>query len=315
MICLCCGKPIKDPQKANNGWHHTCIKRFFGTKELPELNLSADTIESIANECTRRGFTVPGVQKKLSLHLSNEKNDKVRLTLVGYPAGYILKPQTADYPALPEAEYLVMQMAKMTGIKTVPFALIRLAETGEFAYITKRIDRTASGEKIAMEDFCQLDLRVTADKYKGSYEQIAKLIQKYSSTPKLDLINFWEQVIFSWVTGNADMHLKNFSLYSQSKGNYVLTPAYDMLSTVLVMPEDTEELALTLNGKKSKIKKKDFIIAITASGIEDKIIDNLFKKFAKAEQSWSDFIRQSLLPETMQKQYINVINSKLGIIK
>lgn len=88
MICLCCGKPIKDPQKANNGWHHTCIKRFFGTKELPELNLSADTIESIANECTRRGFTVPGVQKKLSLHLSNEKNDKVRLTLVGYPARY-----------------------------------------------------------------------------------------------------------------------------------------------------------------------------------------------------------------------------------
>lgn len=73
MICLCCGKPIKDPQKANNGWHNTCIKRFFGTKELPELNLSADTIESIANECTRRGFTVPGVQKKLSLHLSNEK--------------------------------------------------------------------------------------------------------------------------------------------------------------------------------------------------------------------------------------------------
>ena len=116
MICLCCGKPIKDPQKANNGCHHTCIKRFFGTKELPELNLSADTIESIANECTRRGFTVPGVQKKLSLHLSNEKNDKVRLTFVGYPAGYILKPQTADYPALPEAEYLVMQMAKMTGI-------------------------------------------------------------------------------------------------------------------------------------------------------------------------------------------------------
>lgn len=207
-----------------------------------------------------------------------------------------------------------MHLAEIVRIKVVPHSLIRFQD-GELCYITRRIDRRENGTKLPMEDMCQLAERLTEYKYKGSYEQIAKLIQKYSSTPKLDLINFWEQVIFSWITGNADMHLKNFSLYSQSKGNYVLTPAYDMLSTVLVMPEDTEELALTLNGKKSKIKKKDFIIAITASGIEDKIIDNLFKKFAKAEQSWSDFIRQSLLPETMQKQYINVINSKLGIIK
>ena len=190
MICLCCGKPMKEnakPEELINGWHNSCVRHFFGTKELPELNLSADTIESIADECTKRGFTVPGVQKKLSLHLSNEKNDKVRLTLVGNPAGYILKPQTADYPALPEAEHLVMQMAKATGIRTVPFALIRLTGSGEFAYITKRIDRTADGDKLAMEDFCQLDLRVTADKYKGSYERCGKIVKEYTENPGLDM--------------------------------------------------------------------------------------------------------------------------------
>ena len=166
MICLCCGKPIKNtakPEEIQNCWHNACIKRFFGTKELPELALSSDVIESIANESTRRGYTVPGVQKKLSLHLSSQKHEKARLTLVGYPAGYILKPQTSDYPALPEAEHLVMQMARLSGIKTVPFALIHLTDGEELAYITKRIDRGAGEEMFAMEDFCQLDLRLTAD--------------------------------------------------------------------------------------------------------------------------------------------------------
>lgn len=137
-------------------------------------------------------------------------------------------------------------------------------------------DRREDGTKLPMEDMCQLAERLTEYKYKDSYEQITKLIQKYSSTPQLDLINFWEQVIFSWVTRNADMHLKNFSLYSPNKGYHTLTPSYDMLSTALVIPEDTKELALTLNGKKSKIRKKDFITAITSSDVQEKIIGRLF---------------------------------------
>ncbi len=104
-----------------------------------------------------------------------------------------------------------------------------------------------------MEDMCQLSERLTEYKYKGSaYEKIAKIIMQYSSVPELDVINFWEQVVFSWLTGNADMHLKNFSLYSQRKGYYSLTPGYDMISTALLMPEDTEKLALTLYGKKTQ---------------------------------------------------------------
>ncbi len=147
-----------------------------------------------------------------------------------------------------------MHLAEIAKIRVVPHSLIRF-EDGELCYITRRIDRTNEGGKLAMEDMCQLSEKLTEQKYKGSYEQIAKLVLRYSSAPKLDLVNFWEQVVFSWITGNADMHLKNFSLYSPQQEVYTLTPAYDMLSTALVMPEDTEELALTLNGKKRKLKK------------------------------------------------------------
>ena len=166
-----------------------------------------------------------------------------------------------------------------------------------------------------MEDMCQLSEKLTEQKYKGSYEQIAKLVLRYSSAPKLDLVNFWEQVVFTWITGNADMHLKNFSLYSPQQEVYTLTPAYDMLSTALVMPEDTEELALTLNGKKRKLKKADFVTSIRASGLDEKVIENLFKKLLKVETKWMEFISLSFLPEEMQISYKDMISIKLNMLK
>lgn len=123
MICLCCGKPIKNEEAASCGWHHSCIKHFFGTTRLPEITISNEALEWIANETISKGYTVPGVQKKLSLHLSKE--EKARLTLVGYPSGYILKPQTNEYRALPEAEQMIMCMADAAGITTVPHGLIQ----------------------------------------------------------------------------------------------------------------------------------------------------------------------------------------------
>ena len=146
-----------------------CDARFFGLRELPELALDQDALTELAVRSTSMGLTVPGVQKKLSLHLSDENS--ARLTLVGYPAGYILKPQTEEFEQLPEAEDLVMDIAEMMGVRTVPHGLIDMH--GELAYITKRIDR-AGGEIYAMEDFCQLSGRMTQDKYRGSYERCAE---------------------------------------------------------------------------------------------------------------------------------------------
>ena len=206
-----------------------------------------------------------------------------------------------------------MHLAELAKMQVVPHSLIRFAD-GELCYITCRIDRTAKGDKLPMEDMCQLTERLTEHKYKGSYEQIAKAIQRFSSVPKLDMVNYWEQVVFSWITGNADMHLKNFSLYSKEQGKYVLTPAYDMLSTALVMPEDSEELALTINGKKRKIKKTDFVNSMQASGLEDKVINNIFAKFAKAKGKWFEFIDLSFLPDEMKMTFKEIVAEKLNLL-
>ena len=222
--------------------------------------------------------------------------------------------ETERFGNLPELEDLTMHLAEIAKIRVVPHSLIRF-EDGELCYITRRIDRTNEGGKLAMEDMCQLSEKLTEQKYKGSYEQIAKLVLRYSSAPKLDLVNFWEQVVFSWITGNADMHLKNFSLYSPQQEVYTLTPAYDMLSTALVMPEDTEELALTLNGKKRKLKKADFVTSMRASGLDEKVIENLFKKLLKVETKWMEFITLSFLPEEMQISYKDMISIKLNMLK
>ena len=315
MICLCCGKPIKEnakPEELINGWHNSCVRHFFGTKELPELNLSADTIESIADECTKRGFTVPGVQKKLSLHLSNEKNDKVRLTLVGYPAGYILKPQTADYPALPEAEHLVMQMAKVTGIKTVPFALIRLTGSGEFAYITKRIDRTADGDKLAMEDFCQLDLRVTADKYKGSYERCGKIVKEYTENPGLDMTELFLRIVFSFAVGNSDMHLKNFSLIETSprSGAYRLSEAYDLLPVNIILPADRDQTALTLNGKNRSLRRSDFLALAENCGLNRKSAEKMIDKAISMKEQYITMCEGSFLPDDYKTRLCRLVQDR-----
>ena len=115
------------------------------------------------------------------------KNEPKRFTIVGLWGRYILKPQTDNFPHLPELEDLTMHLAELSKINVVPHSLIRF-EDGELCYITRRIDRTDKGEKLHMEDMCQLSVRLTEYKYKGSYEQISKIIQRYSSVPKLDLI-------------------------------------------------------------------------------------------------------------------------------
>ena len=206
-----------------------------------------------------------------------------------------------------------MHMAEAAKIAVVPHSLIRFAD-GELCYITRRIDRERDGSKIAMEDMCQLTERLTEYKYKGSYEQIAKHIKKYSAVPQLDLVNFWEVVVFSWITGNADMHLKNFSLYHTALG-HCLTPAYDLLSTAIVMPEDKEELALTLNGKKSRLARHDFEKALLGSGINEKVVENIAKKFRKALIKWLDLIDQSFLPDDFKKQYKRLVIKRMVLLK
>lgn len=302
--CLFCYKPLGHGEV---DYHKGCARKIFETAVVPELPYTRENLKELAREIVTSSTTVTGVQAKLSLDIARgRKNEPQRFTIVGLWGRFILKPQTDRYANLPENEDLVMHLAEVAGIKTVPHSLIRFAD-GELCYITRRVDRTKHGGKVAMEDMCQLSERLTEDKYKGSYERIAKLIRQYSSAPLLDIVNFWEVVVFSWLTGNADMHLKNFSLFKPS-ANYMLTPAYDLLSTSIVMPEDDEELALTLNGKKKKIKREDFEKAMRDSGMDDKAISNVFMRFSKALPKWEAVIRESFLPKDKQDELQGLIN-------
>lgn len=309
--CLYCYRPLHEGQK---DFHPSCAKKLFGSATAPNLPYSRADIDDLAREVIQSQTTVTGVQAKLSLDINKGgKNEPDRLTLVGLWGRYILKPKSDIYPWLPEDEDLTMHLATIARIDVVPHSLIRF-DDGELAYITKRVDRGDDGMKYLMEDACQLSERLTSDKYKSSYENVAKLIKHYSSTPQLDLVNYWEMVVFSWITGNSDMHLKNFSLLSKSTGNYRLAPAYDLLNVHLVF-DDPEELALTLTGKKKKLKRENFVDAMLASGLDEKVIDNIFKKFIKAYPKWIDFIDISFLPVELKEQYKQEIATNIERLK
>ena len=306
--CLYCYQPLAD---GDVDFHKSCARKIFESNSIPTLPYTRDHVEVLAREIVMARTAVTGVQAKISLDIAKgAKNEPQRFTIVGLWGRFILKPQTDRFPNLPEIEDLTMHMAEAVGIKTVPHSLIRFAD-GELCYITRRIDRTKKGGKIAMEDLCQLSERLTEDKYKGSYERISKLIRRHSSAPLLDVVNFWEVIVFSWLTGNADMHLKNFSLYRPGD-NYMLTPAYDLLSTALVMPEDDEELALTLNGKKKRIKRIDFECAMRDSGMGENAIMKLFEKFVKALPKWEKLIDQSFLTDEKKILYKQLLKAKIS---
>lgn len=303
--CLYCYQSLEQGQV---NFHPQCSKKIFGTAVPPVLPYTKADIESLALEVVRSQVTITGVQPKLSVDLEKGKGGEKRFTIVGLWGEYILKPQTEQYPSLPENEDLTMHLASLARIKTVPHSLIRFQD-GSLAYITKRIDRDKKGVKIPMEDMCQLTEKLTEQKYKGSHEQIAKKIVEFSAYPVLDLINYFEVLLFCYLIGNTDMHLKNFSLYKKV-GECVLAPAYDLLSTKLVIPQDNEELALTLNGKKSKLKKNDFDSLLKTMKVDDKAIENVYDKFRKVIPEWLLFIDSSFLPDEMKEEYKTLIQEK-----
>lgn len=307
--CLYCYQPLEEEQI---DFHPRCSKKIFGIVTPPVLPYSKADIEGLALEIVRSQITITGVQPKLSVDLEKDKNGEKRFTIVGLWGGYILKPQTGQYANLPENEDLTMHLAELAKIKTVPHSLVRFND-GSLAYITKRIDRDKKGGKIPMEDMCQLTEKLTEQKYKGSHEQIAKKVVEYSAYPVLDLINYFEVLLFCYLTGNADMHLKNFSLY-KGTGEYTLSPAYDLLSTKIVIPEDNEELALTLNGKKRKLKRTDFDNLLKSFKVDEKAIENIYEKFRKVLPQWYDFIDISFLPEPMKAEYKQLIAKRSTIL-
>ncbi len=300
--CLYCSKPTEN----NEDFHEKCSLHFFGTSQPPTIDYTLDQMDELAKKVVERSVTIPGVQAKLSMSLvknTKEKSDP-RLTVIDALGGlFILKPPSDRFPEMPENEFLTMRMAEEFGINVVPSSLIRLA-SGELSYITKRVDRTNSGEKIHMIDMFQIT--EAFDKYKSSMEKVGKALNEFSSNTLLDIINYFDLTLFSFLTGNNDMHLKNFSMI-ESQSGWKLAPAYDLLNASILNPDDKEELALTLAGKKNKLKKEHFIKLGEGLGLNKKQITGSFKRMERNAKKAIKLIDNSFLSDEMKHDYKKIL--------
>lgn len=308
--CLYCYKPVE----GDLDFHEKCAVEFFGTSTPPLIEYSLDQMDELAKNLVERRVAVPGVQAKLSMSLVKETKEKgdTRLTVVGALGGqYIFKPPSDRFPEMPENEHLTMRIAEAFGIRVVPSSLIQLA-SGELSYITKRVDRTEDGKKIHMIDMFQIT--EAFDKYKSSMEKVGKAIDSNSDNTFLDKILYFELALFSFLTGNNDMHLKNFSMINSTSG-WVLSPAYDLLNVSILNPDDEEELALTLVGKKKKLKREHFEQLGKSLELTDKQIDGAFKRMLKNKPKAIDWIDQSFLSEVMKVAYKDVAEIKYNQLR
>ena len=312
--CLYCYQEL---EKGQTDFHPGCARKFFGSETVPILPYTRNNMSELARQVIRTSASITGVQAKMSLDVDRGgKNEPSRFTIVGLWGKYIFKPQSAKYPCLPELEDLTMKMAEAAKIRTARHTLIRLAD-GELGYLTLRMDRGRKGEKISMLDMCQLTNRLTEHKYYGTYQQLAETIKKYSSAPMLDVQRFWEVVLFSWMTGNSDMHCKNFSLIDTGSGEYVLSPAYDLLAVLLADPADTEEMAMsfTTGGGKSGFNRDTFMTAFTQSGISAAVAEKMIERMMSNFPAWQELITHSFLPEKMKADYCALLEKRKNVLE
>lgn len=255
---------------ATSKYDDKTLRAMFGKPIQPTIPISLNEISIEAQKLAGK-LSISGVQPKLSVRLDGGK-----LIPVETDGQYILKPQTQDFSELPQNEYLCMQMGKRFGLNTAQFVLLELSD-GSPAYVVKRFDRFKKGrrvEKLACEDMHQI--LGGPDKYAGSHEQVAKVINEHCRFAPLELQRLFEMTIFNFAIGNGDAHRKNFSLLTSEDGTVALSPAYDLVSSRLVIPEEDEELALSLNGKHNRLRRADFLafadhIGIAATYAEDRI--------------------------------------------
>ena len=320
LRCLGCYELLAD--SPDSRYHPVCSRRLFGRSVPPKLDVRTAQLEQLGRQLVQHREAVTGVQPKLSLGLRRGR-DADRLTLLTQHGSgdFILKPPFDRYPHLPEVEDLTMHLAADAGLRVAAHGLIRLTPDegnplvdapGPLAYLTRRFDRPGKGARLAMEDMAQLSGKLAVYKYHGSLEQIGKVIAKYSSFPGQDALEFFQLAVFCFLTGNADMHLKNFSLLTQPDGTVRLSPAYDLVATKLVNPADDEDTALTLNGRKKRLKPADFAALANSLRIPFPAVRNAYAGLQKQESKWRQRITSSFLPDEQKEQYQALLTERLA---
>ena len=278
-------------------------RNLTGLRDLPF------TVDELRREAAARSdkISIQGVQPKLSSRLNVKKQ---RFDLVDQNGRYILKPQTIDYPEVPENEDLTMRMARVAGID-VPLHGLLYGRDHELTYFIRRFDRVGRNDKIHVEDFAQLAGLSRETKYRSSMEQVAGLIDRYCTFPAVEKVKLFRLTLFCFLVGNEDMHLKNFSIIY--KGDVItLSPAYDLLNTTIALTRPEEELALPLNGKKNRLKQQDLVdyFGRKRLQISNRVIDRIMKELKQARAAWLDLLAASFLTEMMKKKYHEVLQDR-----
>jgi serine/threonine-protein kinase HipA len=311
--CLGCYEFLDTKLPGN--YHTACSKKLFGTEIPPEINFGLGDLENLAIKSLTNHLGITGVQPKISTQLAKNENDPThRLMIVDWEGNFILKPPTKQFSQISVLEDLTMHMARLCGLNVAKHGLIKL-KTGELAYVTRRFDRPKKNKKIAVEDFCQLSELLTENKYDSSTEKAGKIILKYATNSGLDAVNFYDLILFSYLIGNSDMHLKNFSLMRNDLNEITLAPFYDLLATKLLLPEDKEEMALTINGKKNKLKKDDFVMLGKSLKLGEKVIEKSFARILKHVPKMKEMIEKSFISKELQQEYLELIDLRKKVLE
>ena len=245
--------------------------------------------------------SLSGTQKKISVNLTADR-ETLQVAVVG--GRYILKPQTQVFPTLPENEHLTTRLAQLVDIEVAAFGLVALKD-GSLAFISRRFDRLPDGRKLRQEDFCQLAEKPPKEKYDGSAEICVRLVRRYAGEPLVEILKLYRLLLFAWWSGNGDMHLKNFSLFVDEHGVMRLTPAYDMVCTRLIIPDDP--LAQPIAGKKDNLTRSAWLDFARYCQLPEKTAARLLDKQASATSAAAALIDASFLPDDQKAAYKQLI--------
>ncbi|MCU0348453.1 MAG: HipA domain-containing protein [Saprospiraceae bacterium] len=254
-------------------------------------------------------MSIQGMQPKLSAVLNLRK--KV-LETVETGGVFIIKPQHETYLQMPENEDLTMKMAAIVGIETPVHGLV-WCKDGSLSYLIRRFDRTGRNGKLATEDFAQLAGMTRDSKYDYTIEKMVKLIEQHCTFPQIEKFKFFRLVLFCFLTGNEDMHLKNFSLITRN-GKVEFSPAYDLLNSTLVLGGTTEEMALMLAGRRKEFRKKELVdyFGMEKLGLPEAAIQSVLADFKKAQITWENLIATSFLTANQKQDYRELLAGRMA---
>ncbi len=282
-----------------------------GLKDLESLPFSADEQRREA-ALHKEKMSIQGVQPKFGAHLNVRKN---AFELSDVSSTFILKPQNIDFPQLPENEAVTMQMARICGIE-VPISGLVGSKDGSLTYFIRRFDRLTKGKKLSVEDFAQLTGNDRELKYRSSMEKIAEVVTTFCTFPAVEKVKLFRLVLFNFLVGNEDAHLKNWSLITRN-GKIELAPAYDLLnSTIVLRGPNIEEFALPLAGKKRKLTRELLVDYYGRERLKlsEKSIEQVLNDFQKADAEWERLLSVCFLSPELKVAYQEFLRQRKQLL-